>query len=1342
MKPVEIEFLMKDSITAGLDKSKMSVEQLLDAARNMKEEASKIGEEGAKSSEYYNSKLGVLRQGVERMSASLKAMGVSEKDTAGVLQKSSEQNVRFMETRVGLMKKMESSLRTALESGNATLVQNTREELDKEKEYLDAAINAIQKNAELIPKVIKDATPQAPEQQTENMRMQLRMLTNEIASATIKYREMTDAERNSASGMELKAKLEALVKKAGDLRDAMDDVNRQIRGTASDTKNFDAIAQGLNVVASTAGAATSVFQMFGASQQELIDIQTKLQATLAISNALSVIQNNLQKESALMIGIRTIQENAASTAIAIRTAAEGKGVIVTKLATVAQAAFNLVANANPYVLLATAVLTVVGALVAFTKGTNEATAAEKRQREEGERLRKQQEEMSSALGKAAGNVEAKYRSLQHEWNRLKSESEKNKWIQENADKFHELGLNVNSVGDAEQVLVNMAPQVIAALKAVAEAEAYNELYKRAIEKRAEKWEHRVKSRATGDYYTIASREQNSISEEEKNYLRSLGMKSTKENTSSGDFSDPMFGDGGVKSQRAIDAINTYRMQQARETKASLKKMYDEEVDFYSKKWEEAEDAAIKAQAKIPPSLIHRGGNDGGNPKGNNDPKKEEDERLKAEQEAAKELQRMRWENEQNEINLLEEGSEKRRRQIQLDYDKEIAAIEEQRVKWREAQNGVLTQDQSDAITAAIKNANDKMNQSLQEMSDEEIAKNKEKLNALLDQYKDFDQQRRSIDEQYNADMQVLNSELDRLRAAGSDTSNIEASIAARTEAYKREIASLQGEILKSSEFYDKLFGEVSEKGYKVLKDFYTQAKETLSKARVLTDGVEIDIPVKDPDGKFVKKTVKVTVDEFRRMQKQVDSIKKELEKNNPFAAFRTSWSSLIKEMKNDGDVSGALKKVNADGKALTGTIKGWGESLESVFGERFSKSINEMMSFCDGMMDMGTGIAQIWSGDIVGGITNALSGLGQIVSLFTSWKEKMEEMKRQWYIAEIETNRAIRERSQELAVNRDTIADIVKDQEILNWLVEKGYSRPNSVSVWEAQNEAFEKYQQNIKAEMQANDDLWSRLQGSNGYYEWGNSLNGGSAEWSLRGYSAEQIQLWYNQDKLSDAARDYYEAWVESGKTIDDLKSKIEECYTQMREMVMGVNFDGFLSNVKDALKEARGDIKSFAQFTEDTIAEALLNAFMYQELANMIEPLYNELSKSLINGTADETYLDNWKNRFQDVMSDANSRLDEIAKATGIDVFSGSGSSQSGKAGGFSAMSQEQGTKLEGLFVSGQMHWSNIDEHTEDISVKMSTVSDKLARIEEHTGESKKLLDGIKSSVEKIIREGLKVK
>ena len=49
----------------------------------------------------------------------------------------------------------------------------------------------------------------------------------------------------------------------------------------------------------------------------------------------------------------------------MHTAAQGKGIIATKAATIAQALFNAVAKANPYVLLATALITVVGALAAF-----------------------------------------------------------------------------------------------------------------------------------------------------------------------------------------------------------------------------------------------------------------------------------------------------------------------------------------------------------------------------------------------------------------------------------------------------------------------------------------------------------------------------------------------------------------------------------------------------------------------------------------------------------------------------------------------------------------------------------------------------------------------------------------------------------------------------------------------------------------------------------------------------------------------------------------------------------------------------------------------------------------
>lgn len=707
-----------------------------------------------------------------------------------------------------------------------------------------------------------------------------------------------------------------------------------------------------------------------------------------------------------------------------------------------------------------------------------------------------------------------------------------------------------------------------------------------------------------------------------------------------------------------------------------------------------------------------------------------------------ELQELRRRNEQEDINLLKDGSEKRIAQIRLNYRNEIDELKAQEKRWRDAQKGRLTGEQSAALKDAYALADDKMKAGVREVEQDEVEKGRKKLNALLDEYRTFDQKRRDIDERYKEDMDVFNSELARLQTDGSDTSEVEASISARTERYKSEIKSLEGDILRSSDFYNRLFADASEKGYKVLKDFYSQARSTLDNAMIAGDGVTLSVPAKDGNGNFVKKQVTVTVAEFERMQKRVRAIQKDLEKENPFKAFQTSFSELISAVKQDGDVSGALKKLNANGKELTSTIRGWGDSLGSVFGERFSRSIGEIMTLVDGVMDMGTGIGELFSGNIVGGISGIIGGLSSVISMFTSWKEKMEEMKREWYIAEIETNRAIRERNEELAVNRDTIQDIIQDQETLNWLVENGYSKPASVSVWEAQSSALEEYKKNLDAEMRANDALWNSLQNSDAHWEWGNSMNGGSVTHSLRGMSAEQIELYYNQNKLSDAARDYYEAWVESGKTIDELKQKIEETYASLQEMVMGTSFDGFLENVKSALASAKGDVSSFADFTEETIAEALLNSFMYKDLAKAIEPLYNELSEHMIDGTADKTYLENWKSRFQQAMEAANARLDEIAETTGIDIYAGGGgTTQTGRSGGFEAMTQEQGTKLEGLFTSGQIHWTSMDESLEDVSENMGSAVDSLKRIEENT-EYCRHLEGMSEDIKRIVRDGIKVK
>lgn len=1289
MKPVEIEFLMKDGLTPGLKNAGRIVRQFSDdAAAELKE---------------VSESLKLQRQHVSRLEKTLKELEKASKSAAPGAEWSKAK----------------------------ARIEEVRKELEDEKAGL----------AELVD--MENQLKAASEGADVSLRQQLRNLTQEIATLMVAYAQLSDEERATAEGKALQRHIEELTEQAGILRDAMGDTTAAINNAASDTRGFDQLTGALQLAIDSFGLATAGAEMFGVSQEDLVEAQTKLQAALVASNALSSIQNNLQKQSALMQGIGIIQTKAATTAETIKTAAQGRGVIVTKAATIAQAAFNAVAKANPYVLLAMACVTVVGALYAFAKGSKAAQKAEEERQEQMEKAREEQKEFARTVATAAGEQIASFLKLKRAWENLgDSFDKKKKFITDTKEEWRKLGKEIDNVNDMEKIFRQHTKDMMTAIILRAELKAYETRIQNVADQMVENIEKNktykyVPATTETRFVDLTEAEKAAISDRDSagNFVTG-GRGERNLRMVKGASSYWALTDEGARivTQMRRDAGNASALAAQNNARTNAERT----IQGYIGEMNRLADQLDATMANIPGTNVDP---DGGKPDKPDKPDTpDKDDRVEQERRVAEELRKLRWKNQQEEIDQLEDGAEKRRRQIALDYEKQMSEIQDQEDKWREMQNGTLSPEQTEALAEARRLANQGMQNAIREVENDEVAKNREKLNELLEQYKDYDQRRRDIEASYKADMETLNAELARLESEGLDTTEIKSAISAREQAYRSSVSSLEGEILQASDFYDKLFGTVSDRGYKVLKDFYAQAKETLENAKVDGDGVEITIPVKDADGKFVKKAVKITVDEYRRMLKQVQEIKKQLEKNNPFAAFRTSWSELNKAIKEGGDVSGALKDLNAKGKEVTSTIRGWGESLGSVFGDNFKNSMNEILTFCDGAMDMGTGIAQIWSGDIVGGITSTLSGLSSIISLFSSWKEKMEEMKREWYIAEIETNRALRERSAEYAANRSQISDIIKDVELLNWLIEKGYAKPSSDSVWKAQSSALDEYTKNLRKERAVYDELWEKLQGSEGHYEWGNSLNGGSSTWSLRGYNADMIELWYNQGKLSDAAKAYYEAWVESGKTIEELIDQINECKESMREMVMGVSFDSFLSNAKDALKEMRGNISKLGEFTEDTLANAILNGFMYRDLAKVLEPLYNELSDAFIDGTADAAYLEDWRRRFEEVMTAAGNRLDDIADAAGVDLNGGSGTTQSGKAGTYTALSQDQGTKLEGIGVSIQLHIASIDERMEDVSEKMTQASECLRKIEENTERTADKVEEMSDNIKKIMRDGIR--
>ena len=156
----------------------------------------------------------------------------------------------------------------------------------------------------------------------------------------------------------------------------------------------------------------------------------------------------------------------------------------------------------------------------------------------------------------------------------------------------------------------------------------------------------------------------------------------------------------------------------------------------------------------------------------------------------KELREQQWKDEQAAIDKMKEGSDKRIRQIRLNYEKEIAEINEQEARLRAAQGGTLTKEQSQGFVQSYAEAHGRMENGVRDVEGNEVAKGKKKLEALLQEYQSYDQRRRDIDSKYNEDMAAYNLELSRLKESGADTSDVESSISARTEKYKEEIASL------------------------------------------------------------------------------------------------------------------------------------------------------------------------------------------------------------------------------------------------------------------------------------------------------------------------------------------------------------------------------------------------------------------------------------------------------------------------------------------------------------------------------------------------------------------------
>lgn len=1384
MKPVELEIFLQDGLTPGLRSAGKTVQNFSnDTKRQLKDVTGAI----------------TVQRGIVR------DLEKQYRDLEKTLKKAAPGQPKFQAS---------------------AQLEALKKELDAEKDGLE---ELTKQQREL--KVTAENTD-------VSLRQQLRNVREEIATLLLAYRSLTDQEKQTAQGKELARHIDELTERAGNLNDAMSDTAQGIRNAASDSRGFDQLAGGIQLVVDGFGLATAGAQVLGLSEAELIEVQTQLQTALVASNALTSMQVNLQKQSALMQGVNNIQTKAAATAENIRTWAVGRGVIATTAATIAQSAFNAVAKANPYVLLAGAVISVVGALYAFVKGSEAAKKAEEEHQKQLEKTRKEHEDFVRMISSTAGEQIASFIKLKQAWEKLgDSFDKKKKFITDTKDEWRKLGKEINSVNDMETIFRQHSKDMLSAIILRAELKAYQS----RIEKVAEQMVEDIETNKTYRYTPATTQTKfNDLTDAEKaavsnrdskgNYI--VGGNNNLRNVK-GFSSYWALSEEGAKivTQMRKDAANA----DALAAQTAARSTADNTMRGYLNEMNQISDRIGNIMDNIPGLNVDPDEDDV-------DPKKDADSRIKQEQHLAEELKGLRWKNQQDEINQMAEGAERRRKQIALDYEKEIAEVEKQKKSFvalnkdtgaKNLNENGLTEGQQAELDRASELAVKNRDKALQEIYLLEA----QHMADYLKNYGTFQQRRLTISEEYDRKIAEATDEwsrkaLEKEKSSALRNLEIEAvkqsvdwgsvfgnfgtmfrdeleptieklKAISKTEEFRNsdlqdqktlyELISKLEEANTSwdNDIINKLGSDLTAyqsamRNYMTAQEDERMATENLAEAKRKLAEAE-----KSGDKNAIKEAkdgVQLAVDNLESASENVRSFGTDVQDvsnslqtsvsqaNNMFNTLVSSLSGLKSgSLQGIGESLMSLDKLfnnsaitNAVGGALSKGLSkllgnsGIGKSVAEALGSSglIGSIISAVLSLLDILKDgIGVLVSSLIDtvlGAIAGILKNLLNGkmfiqIGKSIvdgiagifdaltfGGFTSWFDTSNAKEVQATI-------------DRLTERNETLQTAIED------LTDEISASRGSKSV-EAYRDAY-RYQEEAIA------NLLGIAQAQAGYSGHHHSWN-----YYWRGFSEEQISrlsgqigrswdgnIWNLSPEEMKLLRANVDMWEQirntgeggyGGRLTDklddyiDQAGKLEELTTQLYEGLTGISFDSMYDSFIDKLMDMGANTEDFIDHINEYFMRAMLSNKIGELYADKLEEWWKKFGAAMEDNDLTENERNALAEEYMKYVEEAMKLRDNLAAATGYGSDSSSGSGQSGKAGSFNAISQEQGTKLEGLFTSAQGHIANIDSIVEDVAEKMNRAEGYLARIAENTKANASSAAEIKDLLLKLIRDGIKTK
>jgi tape measure domain-containing protein len=680
--------------------------------------------------------------------------------------------------------------------------------------------------------------------------------------------------------------------------------------------------------------------------------------------------------------------------------------------------------------------------------------------------------------------------------------------------------------------------------------------------------------------------------------------------------------------------------------------------------------------------------------------KEADKQKKDQQKSAEELLTLRRQNQQDEINLMKEGTEKKLKQIDLDYQKELDAIRKQEKDLSERQGGKLTSEQSIEISARYTNAENKRDKAIADVTKNQLKTEADAMREYLKEYGTFQQKKEAITKEYNdkianatteGDKKILQKQMEEaLSSVDMDKLkqeiNWELIFSDLNKVSKKSLEQVKQQLktFKNSDEYKNM--AVDQK--KVIDEALNNIQSTI----IDKGGLLGDLPEQLEALRIAQDELKQAQDEYNKSLKSGTDAEKE-------AALKKKNKAEKNVQNAETNVTRSADKTYQNLITLADTITQLGSSSEM--------SLSQIGSLASGLIDTFTE-AGSKIGGIVGAVFSLLDGIekqgfdGFVKNVFSSVFGAGASMWNTITFGGFNKLFGIGGNAKEV---QDTIDRLTDRNETLQTAIEdltdvmEASKGTKSVAAYTDAKKLQEETEENYKkiAQEQAR---YSNSHHSWNYY-WGGfnqdeiarlssqiGRNWNGDIWSL---SPEEMKMLRSNvdmwEKIQNTGKGNYGGRLtEKLNDYIDQAGKKEGLTNKLYEGLTGISFESMYDSFIDTLM----DMDASAEDAADNIAGYFMRAMLSNKIGELysdkLEAWWKKFGKPMEDNELTESEREALQNEYMQYVEEAMKIRDEIAAATGYTGSSSSSSQETSKKG-FATASQDSIDELNGRFTSLQI-------------------------------------------------------